>query len=331
MMPTTYSRIRKELTDSGAFRANNAHGLLTAGFEFAFFTAGIALLASLRPWSVGFLLVQAALATSAYRMFVLLHESGHGSLFRSRWLNDLVGTLAGFGCLIPYHPWKHIHQAHHQWVGVIDKDPTQAHLLKLRTLPWHQKILFKVFWKSWLPVPFVKFVFDLFWGQPFRELLAGQRRKAILGFVSLAACVGPHATMMWWFGPLRYAAMIGPMLLMFYVLFEMVNLPQHSGYFPFLSRTHPRPIPFREQDEITRTTYLPKWLGVVLCYNFNLHTEHHLFPTVPWYRLPHVRSKIKDQPDCHYEEVGFIEFMAKLRMGNPMDLYEKTLPKEDQP
>jgi fatty acid desaturase len=329
MQLATYARIRKELTTEGAFRVSSLHGALTIAFEFSFFIAGSWLLEQCRPWSVWFWVVETALAISMYRMFVILHECGHQCLFRNRAVNDIIGTLAGPACLVPYLPWKHIHADHHQWVGVIDKDPTQAHLLELQKLGRWQRLMLRVFWKTWLPIPFIKFVFELFWGQPFRELRRGDARRAGLGFVSLLVCVAPHAALIAWFGFGHYAAIMLPRLLLFYMFFEMINLPQHSGHFPFLSRTHPRPIPFREQDEITRTTYLPRLLAVIFCYNFNLHTEHHLFPTMPWYRLPRITEKLRRCDDCQYEEVGFISFMMALRWGDPLDLYEKTLPKEE--
>lgn len=38
-----------------------------------------------------------------------------------------------------------------------------------------------------------------------------------------------------------------------------------------------------------RTNNLPVWLSLLTCFHFGYHHEHHLFPTVPWWRLPSVR------------------------------------------
>ena len=67
-------------------------------------------------------------------------------------------------------------------------------------------------------------------------------------------------------------------------------------------------------------------LAIALSYNFNLHTEHHLFPTVPWYSLPKVTEKVKNMEECTYNEVGMVSFAADLRSQDPIDLYVKTLP-----
>lgn len=47
------------------------------------------------------------------RTFVLQHDCGHGSLFRSRWANDLAGRLCSLLTLTPYDHWKKHHGLHH--------------------------------------------------------------------------------------------------------------------------------------------------------------------------------------------------------------------------
>jgi len=40
-----------------------------------------------------------------------------------------------------------------------------------------------------------------------------------------------------------------------------------------------------------RTNDLPVWLSLLTCFHFGYHHEHHLYPTVPWWRLPAMRAK----------------------------------------
>jgi fatty acid desaturase len=327
MLLNQYQDLRKRLSEEGAFRVRDLWGLATVLGEAAAFAACFAGLLASRPGSLPYWACELFLGIAVFRIFILLHECGHGSLFTSRAANTLVGSAASAVCLVPFWSWKNIHADHHQWVGVIDRDPTQAHLLGLRHCPGWQRWLFRFFWKSWLPVPMIKFLFDLFWGYPFRQLLRGERKNGWLGLASLGVCVGPHLLAVGWLGLPRYLVLVGPMLLVFYGLMELVNLPHHSGHFPYLSDGHPRPIPFREQAAVTRTTYLPRWLAVFLCYNFNLHTEHHLFPTVPWYNLSRVTEKVRGgQAGCRYEEVAFFRFIRELRRQDALEVYEKALP-----
>jgi len=55
------------------------------------------------------------------RVFGLMHECGHGSLFRSRWLNRLVGFLLGVLSGMPQYVWSQHHNYHHVHNGNWDK------------------------------------------------------------------------------------------------------------------------------------------------------------------------------------------------------------------
>lgn len=55
------------------------------------------------------------------RIFIIFHDCGHGSFFKSARLNRIVGIVAGLLTLTPYHKWHYQHQIHHQTVGNLDK------------------------------------------------------------------------------------------------------------------------------------------------------------------------------------------------------------------
>ncbi len=55
------------------------------------------------------------------RMFIILHDCGHGSFFSSRRANDIVGFIAGVLVFTPYHYWTHRHAIHHATAGNLDK------------------------------------------------------------------------------------------------------------------------------------------------------------------------------------------------------------------
>ena len=55
------------------------------------------------------------------RAFGLMHECGHGSLFRSLWLNRLVGFLLGVLSGMPQYVWSQHHNYHHAHNGNWDK------------------------------------------------------------------------------------------------------------------------------------------------------------------------------------------------------------------
>ncbi len=38
-----------------------------------------------------------------------------------------------------------------------------------------------------------------------------------------------------------------------------------------------------------RSNDYPAWLSLLTCFHFGYHHEHHLYPGVPWWRLPKAR------------------------------------------
>ncbi len=47
------------------------------------------------------------------RIFIIQHDCGHGSFFRSRWANELIGSLCSLMTLTPYAFWRRQHARHH--------------------------------------------------------------------------------------------------------------------------------------------------------------------------------------------------------------------------
>jgi omega-6 fatty acid desaturase (delta-12 desaturase) len=58
------------------------------------------------------------------RIFIIFHDCGHGSFFKSKNLNTVLGIITGLIVFTPYHKWHHDHKIHHQTVGNLDKRGT---------------------------------------------------------------------------------------------------------------------------------------------------------------------------------------------------------------
>src|SRR6266567_4338844 len=58
------------------------------------------------------------------RVFIIFHDCGHGSFFKSRKANDIVGSLAGIICFTPYYQWRWEHSLHHATSGDLDRRGT---------------------------------------------------------------------------------------------------------------------------------------------------------------------------------------------------------------
>ncbi len=64
-----------------------------------------------------------ALPTAGFliRIFIIFHDAGHGSFFRtSRW-NRAVGYFTGILAFTPFQHWTHLHAMHHASAGDLDR------------------------------------------------------------------------------------------------------------------------------------------------------------------------------------------------------------------
>lgn len=55
------------------------------------------------------------------RIYILHHDCGHGSLFKSKKLNDITGFVLGLLVFTPYLSWRRHHALHHASSGNLDR------------------------------------------------------------------------------------------------------------------------------------------------------------------------------------------------------------------
>ncbi len=58
------------------------------------------------------------------RLFIIFHDCGHGSFFKSRAANDFVGFVCGMLTFTPYYHWRWEHSLHHASSGDLDRRGT---------------------------------------------------------------------------------------------------------------------------------------------------------------------------------------------------------------
>jgi omega-6 fatty acid desaturase (delta-12 desaturase) len=103
-------------------QADNVKGLT----QVLMALASLALLWWVAELSVGvsyWLTAAAVLLISLFslRVFVLMHECGHGSLFRTQWLNRAFGFVLGVVSGMPQYVWSRHQNYHHAHDGKWEK------------------------------------------------------------------------------------------------------------------------------------------------------------------------------------------------------------------
>jgi omega-6 fatty acid desaturase (delta-12 desaturase) len=266
-------------------RPRNLHGAATAGGTLFLSALGVWLSTSggLAAWMCG----QVLLACAFVEWFVILHECGHETLFRSRRYNILAGTVAGFVALIPFRCWVRVHGRHHKWTGWQDLDPTTEALVP-RPRTRAQRSIVNVCWRLWIPLFSVLYRFSNFWNLRRLAVLFPNtadrrvmiREAAVLATTYLALAV--------YAGPVLLGRSVGVALLLSLIAEDVLLLSQHTHLPQNVSRgAAVRPFPAIEQQIFTRSLRLPSWVSALLLH-FDAHELHHMYPFVPGYLLRRV-------------------------------------------
>jgi omega-6 fatty acid desaturase (delta-12 desaturase) len=83
------------------------------------------------------------------RIFIIFHDCGHGSFFRSRTARSAVGYIAGILTFFPYHHWTHKHAKHHATASDLDRrgtgDVWTLTVKEYQDLPKRKKLMYRLY------------------------------------------------------------------------------------------------------------------------------------------------------------------------------------------
>ena len=105
-----------------AYGADSKRSLAQLATTAAAFAALLALMAATYPshyWLTLLLAVPAA--GFLVRLFIIQHDCGHGSFFKTRAANDTLGRALSVLTLTPYGSWSQGHAIHHASTGNLDR------------------------------------------------------------------------------------------------------------------------------------------------------------------------------------------------------------------
>lgn len=103
------------------------------------------------------LLLAIPAAGFAIRLFIIFHDAGHGSFFKSKVANDWIGRITGVLLFTPYYSWRHSHAIHHATAGDLDRrgtgDVWTLTVDEFYTLPKWKRLAYRLYRN-----PFIIFV-----------------------------------------------------------------------------------------------------------------------------------------------------------------------------
>ena len=219
------------------------------------------------------------------RAFIIFHDCGHGSFFRSRKANDIVGYITGIIAFTPYHHWRHNHAVHHATAGDLDRrgtgDVWTATVDEYLTFSGWKQFFYR-FYRNPVVMFLINPVFLFGIGHRFAGRNAKPRERAsvywtnlaILGILLLAHfTIGLKAYFLVQLPILWFGTAVGVWL--FYVQhnFEGVYWERHEDW-DFVKAG-------LEGSSFYKLPKVLQWFTG----NIGFHHIHHLSPRIPNYKL----------------------------------------------
>jgi omega-6 fatty acid desaturase (delta-12 desaturase) len=244
-------------------------------------------------WSFSFsyawtLLLAIPTAGFAVRLFILQHDCGHGSFFRSTTANRLVGNLLGVLTLTPYECWRRQHAAHHATSGKLDHrgigDIRTMTVKEYQLASYWQRLAYRLYRHPLVLFgvgPFLHFAILQRFTANLPHHWHNERRSVHQTNVAILALV---LLMAWLVGPWTLAA----------VHFPVVILAGSCGVWLFYIQHQFDPTYWEHDDQWAHTAaaiagsshlVLPAPLAWVTA-NIGLHHIHHLDSRIANYSLP---------------------------------------------
>lgn len=216
------------------------------------------------------------------------HECGHGTAFKTRWMNDVLYQIASFMVVREPTPWRWSHARHHTDTLIVGRDPEIA---------------------VTRPPPFVTLALNTLHIAntliEFRKVIlhsVGRVTDAERDYIPESefpkVFLAARLWLMIYLGVICWSIAIGSILPLLFAglpslfgawLHLMFGVTQHAGL---------------AEDTLdhrlnSRTVYMNPVFRF-LYWNMNYHVEHHMFPLVPYHALPALHEVIKaDTPPAY--------------------------------
>jgi MocE subfamily Rieske [2Fe-2S] domain protein len=226
------------------------------------------------------------------------HEAGHGTAFRTDWMNNALYEVSSFMVMRESVLWRWSHTRHHSDTIIVGRDPEIAVPrppdLGAIALSFFDIGTYRAYFKGVILHSLGRMTAGERTFVPeseFRRIYARARIYLAIYATVIATAVATHSVL-----PILYiglANLFGSWLMVIY------GLTQHAGLAENVL----------DHRLNCRTVYMDP-VHRYLYWNMNYHVDHHMFPLVPYHALPRLHALIKD--DCPEPYPGIISAWREI-------------------
>jgi len=212
------------------------------------------------------------------------HEAGHGTAFKTDWMNNWLYEIASFMVMRESTVWRWSHTRHHSDTIIVGRDPEivvpRPPNIKALIAGFFNLSVYPNYFRHILLHAAGRTSLDEKTYIPESEFPKIYRKARIYSLIYVSViglCFYRHSLLPLFF--VGFTNLFGSWLMVVY------GLTQHAGLAENVL----------DHRLNCRTVYMNP-IHRYLYWNMNYHLEHHMFPLVPYHALPQLHTLIKD--DC---------------------------------
>ncbi len=249
-------------------------------------------------------------AFAGVRLYVLMHDCGHHSLFRSKRANEIAGHVLSPFALTPFRAMQYNHNMHHAYLGNLDhRETTEIYTMTLKE--WNEagfgkRLYYRLYRNPLVLIP-VGAVWTYFfayrWPQNTARIGAA---GVVMHNIALALWLGA----IWWgFGWQGLGVFLGIAALSGMIGVFLVYL-QHNFEETYWDRKPD--LDFRRATLQGSSCLNLGWLWDLGTGNIAYHDIHHFMPAIPSYRLRKCHFDLP--PELEMPRIGWPQALRSFRL-----------------
>lgn len=234
------------------------------------------------PYTYIYILVWFFIGTRMYALYALLHDGIHYLIYPSKKVNDaIVAILLAFPLFISLRKIRETHFAHHAHLKT-ENDPENVH-------GRYTEFQFPMPWYRFFKICFLDIIgFNFLWYWIKKKWIRIQKKDFFntLNYLKLGLLI-LFCMILWIFDSWLYFILYW--FIPYITIYQLLNRLRLSSEHLSIKEECMFETRTVKASYVERFFFWPKSIG--------FHTEHHMYPSVPFYHLPHLHKQLmKEEP-----------------------------------